>query len=98
MLIIGSDKTDTFLDTILDPQFPRTFLLVDDGTVIDRLDLPKRRKITHLNFTKHSFNPFVSDYLRARQIVEILGEAWAGGNTTLTKETGLTYILDRLRK
>ena len=97
MLIIGANKTDTFLDTILDPQFPRTFLLIDDGTVSDRLSFPKRRKITTLDFTHHCFNPFARDYVRARQIVEILGEAWGAGGTTLTKETGLTFILERLR-
>lgn len=96
MLIIGADKTDTFRNAILNPHFPRTFLLVDDGTVIDCLDLPKRRQIKRLDFTKDSFNPFVRDYLRARQIVEILGHAWDGGSSTLTKETGLTFILEQL--
>lgn len=82
MLVLGTDKTQTFLDTL-----PKSFLLIDDGPIIDALPHEP------LDFKRHAFNPLKAmNYLRARQFLEILGAAFPQGENTLTKKNS-DYIL-----
>lgn len=92
MLLIGTHKTDTFLEHL-----PESYLLIDDGPVIDRLILPKRRKVTRLDFSYHSFNPLRHmDYLAARRFVQILDAVFPEGESTLTRKYGNLTLLKAL--
>lgn len=102
MLILGTDKTDTFLDHL-----PDHYLLIDDGPVIDGITLPSRRKITRFDPTKHSFNPLKGmTYQQARHFITLLDAIFPEGANTLTKKNsnfillkallGKTTTLDRL--
>ena len=92
MLILGTDKTDTILEHI-----PESFLLIDDGPVIDALVLPKRRKVTRLDFSIHSFNPLKGmDYLKARQFIAILEAVFPEGADTLTRKNSNFILLKAL--
>jgi hypothetical protein len=88
MLIIGTDKTDTILEHL-----PESFLLVDDGPVIDHLLLRKRRRVTRLDLSHHALNPLKGiDYLKARQFVGIINAVFPEGESTLTRKNS-TYVL-----
>jgi hypothetical protein len=92
MLILGTEKTDTILEHL-----PESYLLIDDGPVIDALTPPKRRKVTHLDFTKHSFNPLDRmDYHKARQFIAILDTVFPEGASTLTKKNANFILLNAL--
>lgn len=76
---------------------PSSYLLIDDGKLIDQIDFPRRRRITHFDVTKHHFNPLKDiDYLRKCEFVDIIDALFPAGANTLTKDTGLTYILKAL--
>jgi len=85
---------------------PEPFLLIDDGTIIDSLDLPKRRKdksafpkVTRFDPERHHFNPLKDiDYFRERELVSVLDSISPRGDGTLTKDTGLTLVLRNLRQ
>lgn len=83
LLIVGAgDKTETILEHL-----PSSFLLIDDGAIIDALPNFKRRKVTHFDATKHSLNPLQNlTYLRACDFVSIIGAVFPGGENTLTKQ------------
>lgn len=94
MLILGKDNV-----RILE-HLPRTFLFIDDGDLIDRLSLPKRQKVTVLDFKRHSLNPLAKmDYRKARALIEIFDAAFPEGANTLTKKNSnfvlLKALLDR---
>ena len=92
MLVIGTNKTDTILEHL-----PESYLLIDDGAVIDALALPKRRKVTRLNFSHHSFNPLTGmDYYKARQLIAIFGAVFPEGANTLTKKNSDYALLKAL--
>lgn len=85
-LIVGRDKSGLVTA-------PGHFLLIDDGSIIDRLDLPTRRKVIEFDVTKHSFNPVRGiDYARARDFVSILDAVFPEGDSTLTKK-GSNFVL-----
>jgi hypothetical protein len=99
MLILGTNKTDTILEHL-----PKSYLLIDDGPVIDALRLPKKRrylsqlpKITRLDFSKHSFNPLKGmDYQKARQFITVLDAVFPEGANTLTKKNSNFVLLGAL--
>lgn len=92
MLILGTDKTAAFLTTL-----PESYLLIDDGPIIDALDLPRGRKVMRFDVGKHSFNPLQGmTYARACSFVELIEAAFPGGDTTLTKQDSSILILDAL--
>ena len=92
MLILGTDKTDTILEHL-----PESFLLIDDGPVIDALTLPVRRKVTQLDLSVHSFNPLARmDYLKARQFVAMLNSVFPEGESTLTRKNSNFILLKAL--
>lgn len=90
-LIVGRDKTPV-LSTL-----PDTFLLIDDGELIDQLELPGRRKVLVFDVAKHSFNPLRKiNYFRAREIVSIFNSIFPEGEDTLTKATFNFQLLEAL--
>ncbi len=94
MLVLGTNKTQTILDTL-----PESFLIIDDGDIIDRLALPKRRKVTRLDLAAHSFNPLKGmTYQKARQFITILDAVFPEGANTLTKKNANFVLLKALLK
>jgi hypothetical protein len=99
MLVLGSDKTDTILE-----QLPESYLLIDDGTVIDALTFPTKRrqrsklpKITVLDLSTHAFNPLDGmNYRRAEDFVSLINDAFPGGKDTLTKQGSAIALMDIL--
>lgn len=94
MLIVGKNKSPLL------KCLPETFLIIDDGLIIDKLTLPKRRKITHFDYKTHSFNPLKDiDYRKARDFIAILDAVFPEGANTLTKKNAsfslLTALLDK---
>lgn len=86
LLLVGRDK-------VLPPLDP-PFLLIDDE--ID-LPIPKNRKVTVLDFTKHSFNPLRGmDYKKAREFISVLDAVFPEGENTLTKKTSNFVLLNAL--
>lgn len=76
------------------PELDPPFLLIDDD--ID-IPIPKNRKVTIFDFTKHSFNPLRGmDYLKAREFVSILDAVFPEGENTLTKKNSRFVLLSAL--
>jgi hypothetical protein len=97
MLIIGQNKFP-----ILE-NLPQTFLLIDDGPLIDELTFPKRRRVTRFDHGSHHFNPLKGmDYKRARDFVGVLDAVFPEGANTLTKKNAnfilLTALLDNPKR
>ena len=92
-LIVGTgDTTELFLQRL-----PPSYLLIDDGTLADTIPFPKRRRITFLDFNKHSFNPLARiDYERASRFVDVIKQVFPGGENTLTKQNTGIIILQAL--
>lgn len=90
-LIIGSDKGPLL------QHLPERYLFIDDGKLIDELDLPSRRTVTVFDPAIHSFNPLKDmDYRRAREFVAVLKAVFPEGENTLTKATAEFQILQAL--
>lgn len=95
-LIIGADKA-----AILEQMdFSSSFLLIDDGPLIDALSIPPRKKVTHFDVHEHHLNPLHKmDYRRAREFVAVLDAVFPEGADTLTKKNSnfvlLTALLDK---
>ena len=90
LLIVGTKKT------ILE-HLPNSFLLIDDGSIIDAFQIPKHRKITVFDYQKHSFNPLKKiDYKRAREFLDVLDAVFPEGENTLTKKTSNFILLNAL--
>jgi hypothetical protein len=90
-LIVGTNKA-TVLDFL-----PDTFLLIDDGELIDRIKLPTRRAVTVFDVSKHSFNPVRGiDYRRARDFVAVLDAVFPEGEGTLTRKNSNFILLSAL--
>lgn len=84
MLILGTNKTDTFL-----AQLPESYLLIDDGPVIDALNLPENRAVMRFDPAKHAFNPLTRiDHVKARAMAQMIYAASPEGNSTLTVRNG----------
>lgn len=92
VLVVGTNKTNTILEHL-----PNSFLLIDDGEIIDAISFPKRRKVTRFDVTKHSFNPLKKiDHIRAREFVQILDAIFPEGENTLTKRNSNFVLLNAL--
>lgn len=92
LLIVGRDKVDTILEHL-----PDSFLLIDDGTIIDAVSIPPKRKVTTFDVTKHSFNPLKNiDYRRAREFISVLDSVFPEGKDTLTKKSSNFVLLTAL--
>lgn len=90
-LILGSAKRP-----ILD-HLPDTFLLIDDGPIIDALQLPERKAVTVFDPAHHAFNPLKDmTYLRARAFVDLINAAFPEGESTLTRRISSFHILTAL--
>lgn len=86
-LIVGTDKTPLL------HHLPDRFLLIDDGPIVDLLDIPPRRAVTHFNAQEHTINPLKDmSYKRARDFVSILNAVFPEGDNTLTRRYS-NYIL-----
>lgn len=90
-LVVGTDKAPLL------EHLPSTFLFIDDE--ID-LPIPKRRRVTRFDVTKHSLN-FLKNitYERACDFVSIINAVFPEGENTLTKRYStislLEWLLDR---
>ena len=90
-LIVGTDKTK-----ILE-HLPDSFLLIDDGEIIDALSIPKRRKVTRFSPEKSSFNPLKGmGYRKAREFIAVLDAVFPEGESTLTKKASNFTLLNAL--
>ena len=86
-LFVGFDKQPLLYD------LPQRFLFIDDGELIDKLDLPPRRSVTHLDLAEHSFNPLKGmDYRKARAFIDVLDASFPEGAATLTRR-GSNFVL-----
>jgi hypothetical protein len=87
-LIVGFDKAPILR------HIPRSnFLLIDDGTVGDQVQVRARR----FDIAKHSFNPIKDiDYRRAREFITVLDAVFPEGETTLTKKVSNFILLRTL--
>lgn len=86
-LVVGFDKSPLL------EELPPRFLFIDDGPLIDRLELSGRRAVTVLDLERHSFNPLKDmDYPRARDFVAVLDAVFPEGESTLTRRYS-SYIL-----
>lgn len=90
VLIVGTNKSD-----ILE-HLPPTFLIVDDGTLIDRIPCDPEED-TVLDLSRHSFNPLQDmDYYHAQQFISVLNAAFPKGAETLTKQNAGFVLLEAL--
>jgi len=90
-LIVGSNK-----QPILD-YLPDTFLLIDDGALIDAVIIPPRRAVTIFDPKIHSFNPLKGmSYRRARDFITILNAVFPEGESTLTRKNANFVLLEAL--
>lgn len=98
-LSVGRDKS-VLIDHIFAYQ-PTRFLIIDDGPLTDELfrhsKFPKNWRVTDFDHHKHTFNPLKEiSYRTARDFVETIDALYPAGSATLTKETGLSFILRSL--
>lgn len=90
-LILGSHK-----EPILN-HLPDQYLFIDDGTLIDKLTIPERKKVTIFDPEAHSFNPLKDiDYRKACEFVNVLDAIFPEGADTLTKRYSNFIILREL--
>lgn len=90
-IIVGKDKTPTI------QHLPDTFLLIDDGDLIESLPLPKRRAVTIFDVAKHHFNPLKDmDYRKAREFIQVLDAVYPEGTNTLTRKNSNFILLQTL--
>lgn len=91
-LVIGSDK-EPLLQFV-----PDHYLFIDDGDLIDQLDIPSRRAVTVFDITEHSFNPLkgMTD-ARMLEFWGVLKAVFPEGENTLTKANAEFQILTALK-
>ncbi|MFN3658190.1 MAG: hypothetical protein ACK4UO_13115 [Pseudolabrys sp.] len=93
--IIGADDKSARIRALLDFTVP--LLLIDDGPLIDSLEIPTRRKVARLDWSKHSFDILKGiDYRRARDFITILDALFPAGENTLTKKNANFVLLKAL--
>lgn len=86
-VVVGLDKAP-----ILD-HLPEEFLIIDDGPIIDQLDIRARR----FDVEKHAFNPLRDmDYQRARAFLDVLNGVFPEGENTLTRRYSNFVLLNAL--
>lgn len=104
-LILGTEKTETILNTL-----PESCLLIDDGPVIKGLPRITRKELsklpkhpyTRLDFRKDALNPLDgiehtdAGMLKAEYFLELLNAAFPAGATTLTKQDANDILLHAL--
>jgi hypothetical protein len=89
-LIVGTDKSSF-------QQVSGNFLFIDDGVLIDELDLPSRKKVVRFDVREHRFNPLHKiDYKRARDFVSVIDAVFPEGADTLTKKNANFILLEAL--
>jgi hypothetical protein len=88
ILSVGLDKAPLL------KHLPSRFLLIDDGSFIDRINLPRAKVFDVL---QHSFDPLRRiDHKKARELADLFYAADPGGENTLTVRDGkraLTKLL-----
>ena len=90
-LIVGTNKRP-----ILE-YLPETFLLIDDGPLIDTLTIPPRRAVTIFDPRIHCFNPLKGmAYRRARDFIAVLDAVFPEGESTLTRKNANFVMLEAL--
>lgn len=90
-LIVGSDKSPIL--NIL----PDAFLLIDDGALIDAVEMPPRRAVTLFDPALHSFNPLAGmTYARARDFIAVMDAVFPEGESTLTRKNANFVMLTAL--
>jgi hypothetical protein len=88
VLIVGSNK-EPVLDYLHHP-----FLLIDDGALIDQLDLPSSRLF---DVSIHSLDPLKDmTYKRARDFIAVLDAVFPEGPETLTHKNSNFVLLKAL--
>jgi hypothetical protein len=91
-LIVGADKIPIFEYVGSSP-----FLFIDDGPLIDALEIPSRRKVTRFDVSKHHLNPLHGmNYLRARQFMAVNGAIYPFGAETLRRMDSDYVLLNAL--
>ena len=91
-IIIGANKAP-----ILECVPHGSFLFIDDGPLIDALELPARRKVVQFDIAKHRLNPLHGmDYRRAQEFVAVMGAIFPEGESTLTKKNADFVLLNAL--
>ncbi|MBV9570749.1 MAG: hypothetical protein JO056_05870 [Alphaproteobacteria bacterium] len=91
MLLVGTNKLP-----ILD-HLPNTYLLIDDGPIIDSLTVPQRRKIIRFDYNVHRLNPLKGiNYRRARDFIGLLDAVFPEGENTITKKNANFVLLKAL--
>jgi len=100
LLIVGfDDKTDFILSQL---DFSQPTLIVDDGPLLDALELPstrldfsQSREIVRLDWTRHHLNPLQHiDYLQACDLLAAFQATFPAGQNTLTKEGAWDWLLE----
>lgn len=80
MLIVGSDKSPLL-------SLPDSYLFIDD--TLDGITVPKRRRVTVLDLSRHSLNPLKGmNDRRARELSNAIYSASPQGENTLTVRNG----------
>lgn len=94
MLSVGADKTP-----ILDSANSSSFLLIDDGPLIDALKIPPRRKVKHFDVQRHHINPLdrMND-VRAEEFISVLDARFPEGESTLMRKNSNYILLKALLK
>lgn len=91
-LIVGADKSPLL------ERLPERFLFIDDGPLIDRLTLPKRRSVTVFDPDQHAFNPLKDmTYRKARDFMAVLDAVFPEGSETLTRRYSNFVLLKALQ-
>jgi hypothetical protein len=89
-LIVGTDKSSF-------QQVSGNFLFMDDGPLIDELEIPQRKKVVRFDVKKHHFNPLHKiDYKRARDFVSVIDAVFPEGADTLTRKNANYELLQAL--
>lgn len=90
-LIVGTNKQPILQN------LPDAFLLIDDGDLIDAIDLPARRAVTNFDPANHSFDPLKGmTYRRARDFINVLDAVFPEGESTLTRKNANFVLLEAL--
>lgn len=91
-LIVGANKRP-----LLEYVDATSFLFIDDGPLIDALDIPVRRKVVGFDVAKHHLNPLHEiDYRRAREFLAVMDAIYPEGENTLTKKNANFVLLEAL--
>ncbi|MEK7992878.1 MAG: hypothetical protein AAB403_03640 [Planctomycetota bacterium] len=91
-LTVGADKTP-----FLSCKLSGNVLFIDDGSLIDQLTIPARKKPKYFDIARHHINPLDGmDYKRAREFVSVMDAVYPEGESTLTKKNSNFILLNAL--